>query len=157
MKTQYIMSAILVAVPMILGQANAGEKELKKDQVPKAVIAAFEKAFPNAKELEFEEELFEGKTAYEVEYKENNMEYEFLYSADGTLLQKEEEIDGKSLPEPVAQAVKKAHPEGEIKGVEQLMKPDGTVTGYEVEIKVAGKELELELDVSGKILKTENE
>ncbi len=157
MKTQYIMSAVLIAVPMILGQANADEKELKKDQVPKAVIAAFEKAFPNAKELEFEEELFEGKTAYEVEYKKNGKEYEFLYSVEGALLQKEEEIDVKSLPEPVAQAVKKAHPKGEIKEVEQLMKPDGTVTGYEVEIKVAGKEIELELDVSGNILKTEDE
>ena len=80
------MSAILVAVPMILGQANVGEKELSKSQVPKAVINAFEKVYPNAKGLEFEEETFEGKAAYEVEYKENGMEYEFLYSADGTLL-----------------------------------------------------------------------
>lgn len=157
MKTQYAITAVLIVLPMILGQANADEKELNKNQVPKAVIAAFEKAYPNAKGLEFKEEMFEGKAAYEVEYKENNMEYEFLYSADGTLLQKEEEIDGKSLPESVAQAVKKAHPEGEIKGVEQLMKPDGTVTGYEVDIKAAGKEIELELDVSGNILKTENE
>ncbi|MFZ2170073.1 MAG: PepSY-like domain-containing protein [Methylococcaceae bacterium] len=157
MKSQYIMSVALVAASMIFGQVNAGEKELKKDQVPKEVIAAFEKAYPNAKGLEFEEETFAGKAAYEVEYKENGVEYEFLYSADGTLLQKEEEIDGKSLPEPVAQAVKKAHPKGEIKEVEQLMKPDGTVTGYEVEVKVAGKEIELELDVSGNILKTENE
>lgn len=157
MKSQYIMSAILIAVPMILGQANAGEKELKKDQVPKAVIAAFEKAFPNAKELEFEEELFEGKTAYEVEYKKDGVEYEFLYSADGKLLQKEEEIDVKTLPDPVIQAILKAHPKAKIKEAEKLMKPDGTVTGYEVEIKVAGKEIELELDVSGNILKTENE
>jgi uncharacterized membrane protein YkoI len=37
------------------------------------------------------------------------------------------------------------------------MKPDGTITGYEVEIKSEGKELELELDSSGKILKTERE
>lgn len=157
MKTKYLMSAVLIAVPMILGQANAGEKELKKDQVPKAVIAAFEKAFPNAKELEFEEELFEGKTAYEVEYKKDGVEYEFLYSADGKLLQKEEEIDVKTLPDPVIQAILKAHPKAKIKEAEKLMKPDDTVTGYEVEIKVAGKEIELELDVSGNILKTENE
>jgi hypothetical protein len=65
MKTQYIMSAVLIAVPMIFGQANAGEKELKKDQVPKEVIAAFEKANPNAKGLEFEEETFEDNQAYE--------------------------------------------------------------------------------------------
>ena len=157
MKTQYIMSAVLIAVPMIFGQASASEKELKKDQVPKAVISAFEKAFPNAKELEFEEELFEGKTAYEVEYKRDGKEYEFLYSPEGVLLQKEEEVDVKTLPDPVIQAILKAHPKAKIKEAEKLMKPDGTVTGYEVEIKVAGKELELELDVSGKILKTENE
>ena len=157
MKSQYIMSVVLIASPMIFGQANASEKELKKDQVPKAVIAAFEKAFPNAKELEFEEELFEGKTAYEVEYKRDGKEYEFLYSAEGVLLQKEEEIDVKTLPDPVVQAILKTHPKAKIKEAEKLMKPDGTVTGYEVEIKVAGKELELELDVSGTILKTENE
>jgi uncharacterized membrane protein YkoI len=158
MKTQYIMSVALIAVPMIFGQADAGEKELKKDQVPKAVISAFEKAFPNAKGLEFEEELFEGKTtAYEVEYKKDGKEYDFLYSAEGVLLQKEEDIDVKTLPDPVVQAILKAHPKAKIKEAEKLMKPDGTLTGYEVEIKAAGKELELELDMSGNILKTENE
>ena len=157
MKTQYVITAVLVALPIMLGQAYAGEKELSKNQVPKAVINAFEKAYPNAKGLEFEEETFEGKAAYEVEYKENGKEYELLYSADGALLQKEEEIDSKSLPEPVAQAIKKAYPKADIKEVEKLMKPDSTVTGYEVEIKLAGKEIELELDVSGNILKTENE
>lgn len=157
MKTQYLMSAVLLAVPMIFGQANAGEKELKKSQVPKEVIAAFEKDYPNAKGLEFEEEMFEGKVAYEVEYKENGKEYEFLYSADGVLLQKEEEIDVQTLPEPVVQAIRKAHLKAEIEQAEKVMKPDGAVTGYEVEIKSAGKELELELDVSGNILKTENE
>ena len=151
------MTLVLVAVPMIFGQASASEKELKKDQLPKAVIAAFEKAFPNAKELEFEEALFDGKTTYEVEYKKDGKEYEFLYSTEGVLIQKEEDIDVKTLPDPVIQAILKAHPKAKIKEAEKLMKPDGTVTGYEVEIKVAGKELELELDVSGKILKTENE
>jgi uncharacterized membrane protein YkoI len=74
-----------------------------------------------------------------------------------TLLQKEEEIDRESLPGPVADAVKKAYSEAKIEEVEKLMKPDNTVTGYEVEIKSAGKEIELELDVNGNILKTENE
>jgi uncharacterized membrane protein YkoI len=35
------------------------------------------------------------------------------------------------------------------------MKPDGTITGYEVEIKTAGKKAELELDINGNIMKTE--
>ncbi len=157
MKTQYIMSVVLVAASMILDQANAGEKELKKDQVPKEVIAAFEKDNPKVKELKFEEETFEGKVAYEVEYKIKGKEYESIYGADGVLLQKEEEIKVKSLPESVVQAIKKEYPKAKIKEAENLMKPDGTVTGYEVEIKANGKEIELELDVSGKILKTEDE
>lgn len=157
MKSQYLLIVALGALLAVLGSVNADEKELSKNQVPKAVIAAFEKAFPNAKGMEFEEEMFEGKIAYEVEYKKNGMEYEFLYSANGTLLQKEEEINGETLPARVVQAIKKAYPKAEITEAEQVMKPDNTVTGYEVEIKAAGKEIELELDVSGTILKTENE
>lgn len=154
MKTKEIMLAGLVTALMI-GQAHADEKELNKNQLPKAVIAAFEKAHPNANEVEFKDETFAGKPAYEVEYKKNGLEYEFLYNAEGTLLRQDAEIDGKSLPETVVQAIKKAHPKADIKRVEQLMKPDGTVFGYEVEIKVAGKDIELELDVSGNSLKTE--
>ncbi|MGJ0492007.1 PepSY-like domain-containing protein [Methylobacter sp.] len=157
MKTQYLMTAALGVLLAVFGQVNAGEDDLSKDQVPKAVIAAFEKAYPNAKGAKFEEETFEGKAAYEVEYKENDKEYDLLYSADGTLLQKQEEIGLKSLPEPVAQAIKKDYPQAEIKEVEKMMKPDSTVTGYEVEIETDDKKIELELDVSGKILKTEND
>ena len=42
-------------------------------------------------------------------------EYGFLYSADGSLLQQEETIASKTLPEPIAQAVTKAHPKATIK------------------------------------------
>ncbi|MGZ5585539.1 MAG: PepSY-like domain-containing protein [Methylobacter sp.] len=157
MKSQFMIIATLGALLAVGGPANSAEKELSKHQVPKAVIDAFEKDYPNAKASEFEKETFDGKTAYEVEYKENGKEYALLYGDDGTLLQKEEEIDGKSLPDPVVQAVKKAHPKAEIKEAEKLMKPDGTVVGYEVEIKTEGKKSELELDTDGKILKTEHE
>ena len=68
-----------------------------------------------------------------------------------------EEIDVKSLPDPVVQAILKAHPKAKIKEAEKLMKADETVIGYEVEIKVAGKEIELDLDVNGNILKTEKD
>lgn len=115
------------------------------------------KNLSECQEIGIEEETFKGKTAYEVEYKKNGKEYEFLLSADGALLQKEKEIDGKSLPEPVVQAIKKAYPKAEIKEVEKLMRPDNTVTGYEVELKAADKEIKLELNVDGNILKTEDE
>lgn len=157
MKTQLLMTTALGAFLAMSGQVDAGEKELSRHQVPKGVLEAFDKAYPNAKEVEFEKEMFEGKPAYEVEYKENGREYEAMYDANGILLQTEEEIEPEALPGSISQAVTNAHPKARIKEAEKLMSPDGTVTGYEVEIKQGGKELELELDTSGKILKTERE
>jgi uncharacterized membrane protein YkoI len=157
MKTKSLIIAAVAVFGMFLGQANAEEKTLNKSQVPKAVLEAFEKAYPNMKDVEFEKEMFNGNAAYELEYKTNNVEHEVLYSADGTLLQKEEEIEGETLPAPVKDAIRKAYPKAEIKEVEKVMKPDDTLTGYEVEIVTAGKEIELELDTQGKILRKEKE
>lgn len=157
MKMQLWIVVALTTFLIAFGQANAGEKEISKHQVPKAVLEAFEKAYPNAKKVEFEKEKFEGKEAYEVEYKENGKEYEILYSPEGVILQKEETIDVKELPESIVQAISKAHPKATIKEAEKIMKPDGTVTGYEVELKSEGKELKLELDTNGNFLKTETE
>ncbi|MGZ5049561.1 MAG: PepSY-like domain-containing protein [Methylobacter sp.] len=157
MKNQYMTVTILGMALTIVGQANAAEKELSKHQVPKAVIQAFEKAYPDVKAKEYEKEKYEGTPAYEVEYEKNGIEYAAVFSPDGALLQKEEEIDGKALPEAAAQAIKKAHPNAEIKEVEKLMRPDDSLVGYEVEIKSAGKEIELHLDTDGNIFSTEKE
>jgi uncharacterized membrane protein YkoI len=157
MKMQLWIVVALVTFLAAFSQANASGKEVSKDQVPKAVLEAFEKAYPNAKKVEFEKEMFEGKEAYEVEYKENGKEYEILYSSEGEVLQKEETIDVKELPESIVQAISKVHPKATIKEAEKLMKPDGAVTGYEVEIKEEGKKLELELDANGNILKTKQD
>lgn len=157
MKTQFLITMVLVTLFIALGQANANGKEISKQQVPKKVLEAFEKAYPNAKEVEFEEEMIDGKAVFEVEYKENGREYEILYDSDGMILQIEETLDVMALPEPIVQAISKAYPKATIEDAEKVMKPDGTVTIYEVEIKTEGKKLELELDANGKILKAEED
>lgn len=157
MKAQFWITTVLIIFLIASGQANASEKEVSRHQVPKAVLEAFENAYPDAKEVEFEKGMIEDKAVYEVEYKENGREYEILYDSDGAILQKEETIDVKTLPEKVVQAISQAHPKAIIEEAKKVMKHDGTVTGYEVEIKIEGKELELELDTDGKILKTEQD
>ena len=157
MKMQYWITTLLVTSLVAFGQVNANEKEVNKQQIPKTVLETFEKGYPNAKEVEFEKEMIDGKTVYEVEYKENGREYEILYDSDGMILQMEETLNVKALPEPIAQAISKAYPNATIEDAEKVMKPDGTVTVYEVEIKTGGKKLELELDANGKILKTEED
>lgn len=156
MKARIWITTVLATIFMAWGHANAGEKE-GNDQVPKAVIEAFEKAYPNAEAVEFEKEMIGDKTVYEVEYKENDRDHEILYDADGVILRKEETIDVNLLPEPIVQAISSAYPQVFIKEAEMVMGPDGTITGYEVEIQTAGKKLELELDAHGKILEAEQE
>lgn len=143
MKTQIWITAVMATVFIVLGQANAGEKEEDKDQVPEAV--------------EFEKEMIGDKTVYEVEYKENDREHEILYDSDGVILRKEETIDVKLLPEPIVEAITNAYPQVFIKEAEMIKGPDGTITGYEVEIKTEEKKLELELDAHGKIIEAEQD
>lgn len=157
MKAQFWITTILTIFLIAFGLANANAKEVSKHQVPKAVLEAFEKAYPNAEEIEFEKEMVEGKAVYEVEYKENGKEFEITYDADGVILQIEETLDVKALPEPIIQAISKAYPKATIEDAERVINPDGTVAAYEVEIKTEGKKLELELDANGKILKTEQD
>ncbi len=45
MKIQILMTAALAAC-VVLGQANAEEKELSKPEAPKAVLEVFEKTYP---------------------------------------------------------------------------------------------------------------
>ncbi|PXW91163.1 putative PepSY-like beta-lactamase-inhibitor [Nitrosomonas sp. Nm84] len=157
MKTQFWITTISIIFLIAFGPANASEKKVSQHQVPKAVLEAFEKAYPNAKEVEFEKGMIEGKAIYEVEYKENGREYEITYDSAGVILQIEETLDVKTLPEPIIQAITKAYPQATIEDAERVIKPDGTVTVYEVEIKTEGKKLELELDANGKILKIEQD
>jgi len=133
------------------------DEKLTGHQVPQAVHDAFKKAYPNAKELKYEQEVVEGKKAYEIEFNHQGKEIEAVYGADGTLIETEEEIKISELPGSVSGAVKTAHPKGTIKEAEKILEPDGTVSGYEVEVKEGKKEFELELDASGTILKTEAE
>lgn len=157
MKMQFWVITILLAFLLIFGQANASEKDDGKPQVPKVVIEALEKAYPEAKDVEFEKEMLDGKVVYEAEFKLNNSEYEVLFDADGRMLQIEETLDVKALPEPLIQAISKAYPNATIEDAEKVTKPDETFSVYEVEIKNEGKKIELELDASGKILKSEQD
>ncbi len=89
-------SKILIAAASylaIVGQPHADDNDLRRDQVPKAVLDAFEKGHPNARNVEFEEKRFENNPAYEIEFKEDGKKYEFLYKPDGSVVRQKEEDD----------------------------------------------------------------
>ncbi len=151
-------------IPTLLGLAAlstganaAGEKKLTEQQVPKPVLEAFHKAYPHASNLKYEADRKGEKTVYEIEFKDQGIKREATYAAEGTLLETEEQVKPNTLPPTVTEALKKAHSHGTVEEAEKVMKPDGTVSGYEVEIKDGTQELEIHLDAAGKILRTEAE
>lgn len=128
-----------------------------ENNTPAAVKEAFAKAYPEAADVEYERETKNGKAVYEVEFKHQGQDMEALYTAEGTLLRIEVEIGVDTLPEPVRKALAATFPNARPKDAERLMNPDGTVFGYEVELKAGGVETTVELDSDGKIVSTESD
>lgn len=157
MKPTLGISALLSAALLTFPPGLAA-KDISKKQVPQPVLDAFQKAYPNAKDLEYEEEQRDGKTYYEIEYWENKKQYDALYTPDGVLIEKEEEIALSEVPEAVVQAVKKEYPSGKLKKkAEKVMDAQGNLAGYEIEVKERGKEWDVYTDVNGKILRKEED
>jgi len=125
--------------------------------VLEAVHEVLQKVYPAATEFEYEEESVDGKIAYEVQFKDKGKKFELFYSADGALIETEEEIRISKLPKAVVKSIKKEHPHARLKEAEQILNPDGTVRAYEVEFSDSKKAFELEIDPSGVILKTVTE
>ena len=155
MKLYKTIIALIVIDGLLAANVQAEDKEVSKSQVPKAVLDAFTIAKPKAKVTEYEVKNHDGQSFYELEYKENGLEHEYYYAADGTLLETSEEINVSELPANIMESIKTSYPKAKIKEVKKKIMADGNPAGYEIELKEKGKEVELDIDVSGKITKIE--
>jgi hypothetical protein len=136
-----------------LAKAEAGETKITKKDVPAAVIAAFEKAYPKATLKGFSKEVEKGQTLYEVESVEGKMTRDATYSADGKVVAVEESMDMKDVPAAVQQALEKKYPKAKVNLAEKVM--EGTSVGYEFKVTTAeGKKAEVKFDANGKEVKS---
>jgi hypothetical protein len=69
---------------------EAQETEVAKKDVPPQVLAAFNKAYPNDKVLEWQKEIHSGKQYYEAETVDAKVARNVMYKPDGKLAQTEE-------------------------------------------------------------------
>ena len=161
MKTLILALTALALMACLPAAVASEERGSTIKDIPQPVLEAvhevLQKVYPAAKELEYEEESVDGKIAYEVQFKDKGKKFELLYSADGALIETEEEIRISKLPKAVVKSIKKEHPHAKLKEAEQILNPDGTVRAYEVEFSDSKKVFELEIDPSGVILKTVTE
>jgi hypothetical protein len=118
-----------------------------KVELPPAVASAFKKAYPNAVINASAKEEENGKTVYEIESVDKGMNRDLLYSADGTVLECEEQLKETDLPAPVIAALKTRYPKATVTKAERTTK--GTLLQYD--LALAGAPVaELSLLADGK-------
>ena len=150
----HFISIALMAFFFVAGTTcvSAQEKKLRPKQLPAAVQAAFQKAYPAAKITGASSEVENGKTIYEVESLDGKINRDLLYSVDGSVVEIEETVALKALPDEVSKALKAETGKGKVEKAEKLTK--GETIQYEFVISSGKDKREVVIDPSGKIVKT---
>jgi uncharacterized membrane protein YkoI len=152
--------AVIIVGMLWSGPATwAQETEIPIDQVPKAVLSSARDKFPGLKVKEASKETEDGATVFELNFTHEGRKIDATFKEDGTLVLTETVVPEKDLPEAVLQAAKTRFPGSTVRLAESVKKGPKVkkeVDYYELHLKTAdGKAAEVEVDSSGKILKTE--
>jgi len=91
MKTNYHLRWAVIGSFLLVGSTAWADKEIPLSEVPDAVMQAAMAAVEGIKIKEAEVEEEDGQTVYELEGKANGVEYEIEVSADGKVLEVEED------------------------------------------------------------------
>ncbi len=127
---------------------TASAQKMKEAEVPAAIKAAFSKQYPNAKDAKWEKE----NGNYEAEFDNGKVETSALYTATGSLLETEIEINTSELPKTISDYVTKNLTGKKIKEASKITDTKGTIT-YEAEID----EADYIFDAKGNFLKKDVE
>ncbi len=122
------------------------DEQISIDKVPAKAREALLKHAQGAKFTEVEREKVRGVVFYEAEWMVDGREHEAKVTADGSLVELEEEVDAQSVPAAVRKAASKAFPKSA-----KLTFEKKTIVLYEVEAKVDGKEREVLISPSGQV------
>jgi len=149
---RFVVPLILVVfgTALLITTAMAGESKITKNELPGAVLKAFEKAYPKATIEGLAKEEEDGKIYYEIESLDGRTKRDVLYLAEGTIVEIEEVIAANELPVAVMTTVAREFPEGTILKAEKIT--HNAVVEYGLNI-VSGKEThEIVVDTHGKIV-----
>jgi hypothetical protein len=142
----------LLALFVVTGVADEHKIPLKK--LPKKVIAAVKKNYPDWELTGAEKETKGKKVFYEVKLSSKGKKIEVLLTPKGKIVEVEEAIDLKDLPKVVSDTLKAKYPKATPLGAEKVFKK-GKLVAYEVAVKTGNKKGEVVFDTKGKVVKVE--
>ncbi len=121
-----------------------------KSEVPQKVKDAFTQKFPAAKSIKWDKE---SDTEWEAEFKMNGVAYSANFLEDGTWKETEHELAKKEIPADIYDSLMKAFPTYKVEEAEISETAEGSV--YEFAIEKGKTEMEVTVDMNGKIVKKE--
>ena len=143
MKRIKYLGAIIIALAIGTGIYAFGFDQ----DAPKMVKEAFVQKFPEVKKVKWEKE---NETEWEGEFKRNGLEYSANFLEDGTWVETEYEINKKNVPANIQKTLDSEYPGYTIEAAEISETVHAKV--YEFEIENGETELEVVIDLKGKII-----
>jgi uncharacterized membrane protein YkoI len=136
---------------LFAGTSSAQEKKIKRSDLPPAVEKTVAAQSEGATIKGFSTEKENGKTLYEAEMTVNSHSKDISMTADGAIVEIEEQVAFDSLPANVKAGLQVKAGKGKILKVESLTKK-GKLVAYEAKVDTNGKKSEVQVGPDGKPL-----
>jgi hypothetical protein len=150
MKTNLLV-AIAASGLLLAGSASAQEKKIKRSDLPPAVEKTVAAQSAGATIKGFSTEKENGQTLYEAEMTVNGHTKDISMTADGSIVEIEEQVAMDSLSADVKAGLQAKAGKGKILKVESLTKK-GKLVAYEARVDTDGKKSEVQVGPDGKPL-----
>lgn len=148
-----VVSVLVFLLALGVLTVQAQDRPIKRKDLPKAVLEAFQKSYPHATIKGTSTEREGGVTFFEIESIDGSTHRDLLYKKDGTVAEIEEAVEPGSLPAGVKAALNKKYPGYKVTKAEKTTR--GSVKDLEVLISKGKTRREIVFDESGKIKKHE--
>jgi hypothetical protein len=136
---------------LLAGNASAQEKKIKRSDLPPAVEKTVAAQSEGATIKGFSTEKEKGETLYEAEMTVNGHTKDISMTADGSIVEIEEQVAMDSLSAEVKAGLQAKAGKGKILKVESLTKKCKLVA-YEAKVDTNGKKSEVQVGPDGKPL-----
>ncbi len=149
--------ALVAALLTLLGVNTPpvfGGKDVSLSQVPQTVRDTIERETKGFDIDDLERDKDDGKIVYEVDAENDDRQIKLKIAEDGTLLQREEEMDSDALPAAVLNAVKKSVGDIDFDDIKKRF-VRGRKTIYRIKGDKGNLEIELKIAEDGTILDKE--
>ncbi|MFI5094525.1 MAG: hypothetical protein WCE50_09005 [Candidatus Acidiferrum sp.] len=148
---KYYLAVFAAGILLFTGTASAQERKIKRSELPPAVEKTVAAQSAGATIRGFSTERENGQTLYEVEMTVNGHGKDVSMTANGSIVEVEEQVALDSLSPEVKAGLQAKAGKGKILKIESLTKKDKLVA-YEAQVVTNGKRSEIQIGPDGKPL-----